>query len=38
MRLINYLRKVGVEEALKEKGAESGDSVFLCDFEFEYLD
>lgn len=38
MRLINYLRKVGIEEALKEKGAESGDSVFLCDFEFEYLD
>lgn len=38
MRLINYLRKVGVEEALKEKGAVSGDSVFLCDFEFEYLD
>ena len=38
MRLINYLRKVGVEEALKEKGAQCGDSVFLCDFEFEYLD
>ncbi len=38
MRLINYLRKIGVEEALKEKGAESGDSVFLKDFEFEYLD
>lgn len=38
MRLINYLRKVGVEEALREKGAESGDSVFLVDFEFEYLD
>ena len=38
MRLINYLRKIGIEEALKEKGAQSGDSVFLCDFEFEYLD
>ncbi len=38
MRLINYLRKIGVEEALKEKGAESGDTVFLKDFEFEYLD
>ena len=38
MRLINYLRKIGVEEALKEAGAESGDSVFLCDFEFEYLE
>ena len=38
MRLINYLRKIEVEEALKEAGAVSGDSVFLCDFEFEYLE
>ena len=38
MKLINYLRKIGIEEALKEKGAISGDSVFLKDFEFEYLD
>ena len=38
LRLINYLRKIGVEEALKEVGAESGDSVFIKDFEFEYLD
>lgn len=38
MRLINYLRKVGVEEELKNKGAVSGDSVYLCDFEFEYLE
>lgn len=38
MRLINYLKKIDVEKALKEKGAKSGDSVFLCDFEFEYLE
>ena len=38
LRLINYLRKIKVEDALKENGAESGDSVFLCDFEFEYLE
>ena len=38
MRLINYLRKIDVEKVLKEKGAQSGDSVFLCDFEFEYLE
>ena len=38
MRLITYLRKIGVEEVLKAKGAENGDSVFLCDFEFEYLE
>lgn len=38
LRLINYLKKINVEEELKNKGAESGDSVFLCDFEFEYLE
>ena len=38
MRLINYLRKIDVEKVLKEKGAQNGDSVFLCDFEFEYLE
>lgn len=38
MRLINYLRKIDVEKVLKEKGAVDGDSVFLCDFEFEYLE
>ena len=38
LRLINYLRKIGVEEELRANGAESGDSVFLCDFEFEYLE
>lgn len=38
MRLINYLRQIDVEKALKEKGAEDGDSVWLCDYEFEYLE
>lgn len=38
LRLINYLRKINVEEELKRCGATSGDSVFLCDFEFEYLE
>ena len=38
MRLINYLRKINVEDALREQGAQDGDSVFLCDFEFEYLE
>ena len=38
MRLINYLRKIKVEEELEKMGAESGDTVFLCDFEFEYLE
>ncbi len=38
LRLINYLRKIGVEEELRKAGAVDGDSVFLCDFEFEYLE
>jgi len=38
MRLINYLRKIDVEKSLREAGAQDGDSVFLCDFEFEYLE
>ncbi len=38
LRLINYLRKIGVEEELRKIGATSGDSVYLCDFEFEYLE
>ena len=38
MKLISYLEKIGIEKALKEKGAVDGDTVLLCDFEFEYLE
>lgn len=38
LRLLNYLRKIDVEKALREKGAVSGDTVILEDFEFEYLE
>ena len=38
MKLISYLEKIGIEKALKEKGAVDGDTVRLCDFEFEYLE
>lgn len=38
MKLITYLKKIEVEKALKEKGAVDGDTVILCDFEFEYLE
>ncbi len=37
-RLINYLNRLGVEEALKKKGAKDGDTVRLGDFEFTYTD
>lgn len=35
-RLIHYLDKIGVEEALKKAGASDGDTVILGSFEFEY--
>ena len=38
MKLISYLQKIEVEKALKEKGAVDGDTVILCDYEFEYLE
>ena len=38
MKLISYLEKIGIEKALQEKGAVDGDTVILCDFEFEYLE
>lgn len=38
MKLISYLRKVGIDEKLKEMGAKDGDTVTLCDFEFEYVE
>ena len=37
-QLIRYLDLIGVENALREKGAKNGDTVRICDFEFDYLD
>lgn len=37
MKLISYLRRIGVETKLKEMGAKDGDTVILVDFEFEYI-
>lgn len=36
LRLLNYLREIGVEEALENMGVSDGDSIILGDFEFEY--
>lgn len=38
MKLMTYLRKIGVEERLQRVGAHDGDTVILCDFEFEYIE
>ena len=37
-QLIRYLDTIGVEEELRRKGAKTGDTIRLCDFEFDYLD
>ena len=37
-KLIKYLNKIGVDEALHKAGAKDGDTVKLCDFEFEYFE
>ena len=35
-KLLSYLTKIGIDAALKEKGAVEGDTVRIGDFEFEY--
>ncbi|MDY6429845.1 MAG: GTPase ObgE [Bacilli bacterium] len=37
-QLITYLSKIGVDDALREAGAQNGDSVMLSDFEFDYYE
>ena len=37
MKLISYLMEIGVDDRLREMGAEDGDIVILEDFEFEYI-
>ena len=36
--LLSILRKMGVEKSLSEMGVKQGDTVKLCDFEFDYYD
>ena len=38
MKLITYLNKIGVDQKLHELGAKDGDTVKLCDFEFDYFE
>jgi GTP-binding protein len=37
LSLLNYLREIGVEDALDKMGVNDGDTVILVDFEFEYF-
>lgn len=37
-RFARQLRGMGVDDALREKGAKDGDTVKLLDYEFEFID
>ncbi len=37
-RFSRQLRRLGVDEALRKKGAKDGDTVHLLDFEFEFIE
>ncbi len=37
-KLISYLNRLGVDDALREAGAKNGDTVRLVDFEFDYVE
>lgn len=38
LKLLSVLRNIGVDDRLREMGAKDGDTVVLCDFEFEYFE
>ncbi len=38
MKLATILNKIGVEDALRKNGIKDGDTVRICDFEFEYYE
>lgn len=37
-RFANKLRRMGIDDRLRELGAEDGDYVRILDYEFEYKD
>lgn len=37
LRLLTYLRKIGVDDELEKKGVLEGDTIYLGDFAFEYI-
>ncbi|MPN05337.1 GTPase Obg [bioreactor metagenome] len=38
MKLITHLRVIGIDDELAKIGAQDGDTIKLCDFEFEYVE
>lgn len=37
-RFARKMRKLGVDEALREAGCSDGDTVIICDYEFEFME
>ena len=38
LRFANKLKRMGIDDKLKEMGATSGDNVRILDYEFDYED
>ena len=38
LKLLDYLRRIGVDDELRRLGEKDGDTVTLCDFEFDYIE
>ena len=38
MRFARKMRKMGIDEALRNAGCQDGDIVCICDIEFEFID
>ena len=35
---LEEMRKMGIDDELERRGVKNGDTVRLCDFEFEYFE
>ena len=35
-RFSNKMKKMGIEDELREMGAKNGDMIYILDYEFEY--
>ena len=38
MRFARKMRKLGIDEALREAGCQDGDTVYICNYQFEFME
>ena len=38
MRFTRKMRKLGIDEALREAGCQDGDTVYICNYQFEFME